>query len=231
MTFADIYTAVKNIRFDASLVTAFGTGGIKDWVRACEAEVWRAADWPIKDSVQLTLPIVSGTATAAVPSGFSNPAQGLSIFDDFGDELTFLEPHEFFQAYGARPAAPISNQRPEAWTLVFDPTLSSSNDLLFRVGPTPNITVNFTVQGWNLPIKRTAATTWAIGTMSADTDLPWWPDDYHYGFVDGPLAMGKRQYGDPTWQGDRQAFTEWLASLVSELSTNDRGPVEIWGEC
>ena len=222
MTYAQIKAAVAAIRGDQG---SLGTDAIRDR----EVEVWQYNDWPIKQSIELSLTVTGGVATVAVPSGFSNPAQGLHIYDDYGDELDYLAPADFFASYGASPASPVANNRPEAWTLVVDPTASGL--LSFRLGPTPLSGATFSLQGWNLPIKRTDATHWSIGTMSADTDLPWWPDDYHGFLVDGAVAQIKRRFGDPSYGPDEGAFQAGLTRLAHELQPAARGAVEVWGEC
>jgi hypothetical protein len=65
--------------------------------------------------------------------------------------------------------------------------------------------------------------------MSAGSDLPWWPDAYHYFLVDGALATGKRQLGDPSWQQDEAAFQSGLQRLRSELIPAARTELVQWG--
>ena len=67
--------------------------------------------------------------------------------------------------------------------------------------------------------------------MSADTDLPWWPDDYHLFLVDGAVAYGKRLEGDFSWQSDDQVFQQGLARLASELLPFARPGAggQVWG--
>jgi hypothetical protein len=85
------------------------------------------------------------------------------------------------------------------------------------------------VRGWALPIKRTAAATWALGLMSADADLPWWPDEFHYFLVDGAIAYGKRLESDSTWQADESIFQGGLERLADALLPIARRGVEQWG--
>jgi hypothetical protein len=224
MTYLQIYTAVQALRFDASILTT--DGGIKQWIRAREGEIWQYADWPQKESVEINLTVSNGVATAPLPAGFLATAQLLTIKDEFGAELEFLPPARFYEIYQPLIVPAVVTGLGEAWTLTTDPV---GGTLQIRIGPTPQGAKTYTVRGWTLPIKRTAATTWAIGTMSADADLPWWPDDYHYFLVDGALATGKRQLGDPSWAQDESAFQQGLSRLAHELMPA-RG-VEIWGEC
>lgn len=225
MTFASIYAEVAALRFNTQTATI---ALIKNWITAREGEIWQYADWPIKHGTQLNLTVTGGTATAPMPSGVTWTAQGIHIYDDYGSELDYLPPADFYAAYGASPSSVLPNSLPEAWTLVTDPTASGA--LTFRLGPTPSASATFTVEGWNLPIKRTAASTWAIGTMSADADLPWWPDAYHYFLVSGAIALGKRLQSDPSWQADEQDFQQGLARLKEELLPIDRMAVTQWGD-
>lgn len=225
MTFAQLVLECFDVAFSSRQVKP---QQVKRWLGTREAEVWQFANWPIKQSVELNLTVTGGVATVALPAGFSNVAQGLHIFDDYGGELAYLDPDDFFANYGAAPASPVASNRPEAWTMTVDPTASGA--LVFRFGPAPLASATYAVQGWNLPIKRTAAAVWAIGSMSADTDLPWWQDDYHYWLVDGAVAYGKRFEGVPTWQQHEQAFQAGLERLRHELMPAGRGTVEVWGE-
>jgi hypothetical protein len=102
--------------------------------------------------------------------------------------------------------------------------------LQFRVGPTPAANATFTVQGWTLPIKRTAATTWALGTMSSDTDIPWWPDDFHHFLVPGVIAWGQRQYSGLGWEPLEQDFQQGLERLKKELIPAGRSELDQWGD-
>jgi hypothetical protein len=224
VTFLSIYTEVANLRFNASSAMV---AQIKNWVNAREGEAWQYADWPIKESTQFNLTVVGGTATVALPTGMLQTSQGIDIYDDYGNSLDYLEPAEFYATYGAAPSSPLPNSAPEAWTLVTDP--ASPGALSFRLGPTPSASKTFTIQGWNLPVKRTATSTWAIGTMSADTDLPWWPDPYHYFLVSGAIALGKRLQSDPSWQSDEQDFQSGLERLRKELLPAGRREVLQWG--
>lgn len=224
MTFASIYNEVANIRFNTQTSTiAF----IKNWVNAREGEVWQYADWPIKQATQLNLTVTGGTATIALPLGMTWTSQGITVRDNYGDELSYLDPYDFFEAYGAAASATVPSGTPESWTLVTDPTATGA--LLFRVGPTPSASATFTVHGWNMPIKRTGASTWSTGTMSADSDLPWWPDAYHYFLVSGAIALGKRLSSDPSWQADEQDFHDGLARLRKEVMPLQRDEAEQWG--
>lgn len=225
MTFASIYNEAINLRFNSS---ATKTAQVKNWVNAREAEVWQYAAWPVKQSTQLSLTVSGGTATVALPSGMTWSSEGIDIYDNYGARLTYMDPAQFFRAYGSAPSSPLANSDPESWTLVTDPTASGA--LVFRIGPTPSTGATFTIQGWNLPIKRTAASTWAIGTMSADSDLPWWPDAFHYFLVDGTIAYGKRLEGDSSWQQDEQAFQLGLDRLRKEVMPASRRPIAVWGE-
>lgn len=226
MTFQQIYNSVAALRFNTALITA--SGGIKEWIRARESDVWAYADWPVKGSAQLSLVLTNGNAGVTLPGGWSSVLQGLHIYDDYGAELDYLEPEDFFASYGASPSAPVSNQRPVAWTIVTDS--ASPGTQKFYVGPAPNGAYTFYVQGWNLPIKRTAAATFALGTMTSDTDLPWWPDDYHDFLIDGTIARGKRLQSDPSWQADEQAFQDGLQRLEGLLMPGERAPVRQFGK-
>lgn len=225
MTFASIYNEAINLRFNS---TATKLAQVKNWVTAREGEVWQAADWPIKDSVQLSLTVTGGTATVPLPSGMTWTSQGIDVYDNYGAKLDYLAPDDFFAAYGAASSSPVASGTPAAWTLTTDPTASGA--LVFRVGPTSSSSTTFSVSGWNLPIKRTAAAVWATGTMSGDTDLPWWPDAFHYFLVEGTIALGKRLEGDPSWQQNEQAFQTGLDRLRRELMPLERASLEQWGD-
>src|SRR6266496_2923404 len=164
MTFLSLYTEVANIRFNS---TATKIAQIKNWINAREGEIWQYADWPIKDSTQLNLTVTGGTATVPLPTGMTWTSEGIVLRDNYGTELIYRKPREFFASYGSQPSATVPSGMPESWTLTTDP--SASGALVFRIGPTPSSSATFTVHGWNLPIKRTAASTWSIGTMSGDT--------------------------------------------------------------
>ena len=226
MTYAQIYQAVQNTRFNAAILST--AGGIKDWIRAREAEVWQYADWPIKDSSLIAISIVAGAAVVNLPPGVTITPQLIQVFDENGIELDFMDPAEFFEEYQPRQVPSVSPGPGEAWTITTDP-LSGSGAMQLRVGPTPNAARSYTVRGWTLPIKRTAAATWSLGTMSADTDLPWWPDDFHDFLVDGAVARGKRLQSDPSWPNDEQAFQAGMARLEDTLIPTGRVGAEQWG--
>jgi hypothetical protein len=225
VTATQIWTAIQNLRMDASILTT--DGGIKNWVSAREGEVWQYADWPQKNMANLNLSVVGGTATVALPTGMTWTSQSLQVFDNYGNELLFMEPDNFYRFFYAAASSPLPSGTPAAWTLTTD--TSAGATLQIRVGPTPVASATFTIRGWALPISRSAATVYQAGVMSAGTDLPWWPDAYHYFLVDGALATGKRQLGDPSWQQDEAAFQSGLQRLRSELIPAARTELVQWG--
>lgn len=228
MTYQQIYQAVQNIRFNTTSGLLSNPGGIKDWIRARETEVWEYADWPIKDA-DTPLTVSASTPTIALPGNFFRwPEQGLQLYDDLGDELDYLNPDEFYDAF---QELVVANQkgRPSAWTIHSDVSGSVLSPRI-RLGPTPDVGYTFRLRGWSLPVKRTASDTWGLGTMSADTDLPWWPDDYHDFLVDGALARGKRNNNDPSWQADEQAFQQGLRQLEDSIMGPQKGGTQQWGK-
>lgn len=230
MTYQQIYTAVENIRFDAALLTV--AGGIKDWIRAREAEVWQYADWPLEDGAVLNLAVVNGVATIALPTGLSFQAQELEIFDENGFALEFMAPRRFYERYQPYNVPSITPGYGEAWTLTTDLSGAPAATPQVRIGPIPNGSRTYTVRGWSLPISRSAAAVYKIGAMSADSDLPWWPDDFHYFLVDGAIATGKRQRNDPTWQADEGFFQNGLERLAETMIPLERiGLPRQWGGC
>lgn len=228
MTYAQIYQAVQNIRFNATILST--PGGIKDWIRAREGEVWQYADWPLKESADPQVSVVNGAATIALPSTFTFPDQLLQLFDENGQMLSFLDPEQFFRRYEPSNVPTVSAGPGEAWTITAQNIAGVITPQL-RIGPTPSTNRTYTVRGGHLPICRSAAGAWKLGTMSADTDLPWWPDDYHYFLVSGAIALGKRNQSDPSWQPDEQDFQQGMTRLASELLPFARPGAggEIWG--
>jgi hypothetical protein len=132
MTYLQIYTAVQALRFDASILTT--DGGIKNWIRAREGEVWQYADWPQKESVEINLTVSNGVATAPLPAGFLATSQLLTIKDEYGSELEFLSPARFYEIYQPLIVPAVVSGLGEAWTLTTDPV---GGTLQIRIGPTP----------------------------------------------------------------------------------------------
>lgn len=223
MTFLQLYTEIALTRFNSSTSKI---GQIKNWINAREADVWRYADWPLK-SADVAVTVTGGQVSVPLGGNFFRwPDQGLQLLDDLGDELSYLDPETFFRLYQPLVASG-ARYKPEAWTV--DTAVSGSVATpQLHLGPTPQSGYTFRLRGWTLPIKRTAADTWALGFMSGDTDLPWWPDHEHYPLVDGAIAYGKRLEGDPSWRDDEARFKDWLQNLAWELLPQ-RG-TEIWGE-
>jgi hypothetical protein len=219
VTYAQIYGSVIANRFDASL-----TALVKDWIRAREGEVWQFADWPEKKTAMLNVTVTGGTATVALPAGMSWTTQEVQLFDEYGYELEYLQPEEFYRRYQPLTAQGTSQGYGQAWTLTTD---AVAGTLQIRIGPTPSSSKTYTVRGWTLPIKRTAAATWAPGTMSADTDLPWWPDDYHFFLVEGAAALGGKLLGDLDYDPLEADFQAGLRRLRKELC---RREIRVWGE-
>lgn len=226
MTRAQIVTEVQNAGFPNDAPT---TLSIQRWIAAREGEVWQYADWPIKDTAVLNVAVTNGVATIPLPTGITIAPQVFQLFDENGSELDFLDPMRFYSRYQPYVVPSVSAGAGESWTITTDVSSGGTVTLQLRVGPTPNATRTYTVRGWSLPICRSAAATWKLGTMSADTDLPWWPDDFHFFLVSGVVALGGEMNNMLDSQVHEQRFQQGLDHLADELLPIGRLATGQWG--
>lgn len=222
MTYQDIYTTVQNIRFDLSFVTGLGTGGIKDWVKAREEEVWMYAPWPLKQSGAYTVTI-SGSGFP-LPAAFTEYTAAMELYNALGDKLEYMDTDELEQLVASYGTTTPSGG-PQFWTI----EQTSSGGVVtaaVKMDQADN-GASYKVRGWSGPICRSSSSAYKLGVMSATTDLPWW-DVNHYFLVSGAVALGKRHHGDPSWQEDEQDFQAGLQRLEDTI-IGTRTPLTQWG--
>jgi len=207
MTYQQIYQAVQNIRFGDSNILST-PGGVKDWIKAREEEVWQFANWPLKESGSYNVTI-SGSGFS-LPSAFTEFSAGMELFSDLGDKLEYMEPGDLEGLINSYASSNVPSGNPSFWTI--DSTSSAGVVTLAVKMDQSDTGATYKVRGWSGPVCRSSTSAYKLGTMSADTDLPWW-DTNHYFLVSGALALGKRQMGDPTWQADEQDFQTGLQRL------------------
>lgn len=223
MTFKQIQDEILNTRFSEAERTS-----CKRWINTCEGKVWTFAPWSEKSAGDVSLTITSGSATAPLPAGITWNSQALRVFDNYGYELDYMEPDSFYQLFEPNligTAFPGGTQA-TAWTITVDLT---SGDPVFRFGPTPQSSATYKLVGWNLPIHRDTASTWAPGVMTNDGDLQWWPDGYEGFLIDGAMALGLKRENDPTWQSLESEFNAGLVTLRNLLLSGIRSEPVIWG--
>src|SRR5947207_883550 len=95
MTYQQIYQAVENTRFDSSLRDI--PGGIKDWIRTREEEVWDYAPWPIKqlDGVSVSVNFSAPNKIPLYNAQVGGVVESLQLYDQYGTKMEYLSPEEF----------------------------------------------------------------------------------------------------------------------------------------
>lgn len=221
MTFDELATATLSDRFSPERKP-----DAKRWLVNRYGKVWAAADWPVKQSAVATLAVTAGSATSAVvPATLAAQTDPAQVFDQYGELVPYVTPAEFYRLFQSDVAANVRGPA-LAWTIDTDATGTST----IRFGPTPDTTVSFTIRGFQGPVHRTVAapTVYVAGTLSADTDVPWFPDDYHDTLVSGAMALGLKRENDPTYGPLDDEFRDGIADMIDELLPRQRG-IRQWG--
>lgn len=195
MNFAEIQNEVIDIRFKESQ-----RASVKHWINLRYQAIWAYADWPWKRQGPTPLSLQVGDASPALPSDFLRP---IRIYDDLGNELTWLEAAEFDGDH----RYPIVNEisaRPSSFKWV--------NDVI-TVGLTPDADYDFSLVYERKTAYMANGTTPTSGLMTNTNDEPIWDDHYHYILVVGAIASGLRLENDPTFPSLEDEYSGLLNSM------------------
>lgn len=192
------------------------------WLAAAYTEVWNAAPWSFKRVSRETFYTTAdgtstGTATASplMPAAFS---RGVAVYDDLGDKLEELLPHEFERRFAGDP--------------VFGPpdTFCVVNRQV-QLFPTPDAAYAFTISYRRRLSTRTTAGVFQAGFYLDDSDIPAW-DDHHYLLVVRARILGGRIYSDPTVDQLENEYARLLDAMVEDYTEQLPAGTQLpaWGQ-
>jgi len=166
---------------------------IKSWINYRYGRIWAAADWTFKLQTDLL----------SVDQGSQNISRGtrgdiLSISDGtYGtgfDPMYAYRPEEFFDKSVQTAARPIG------YTII--------GDLIWFNAPL-DVTRSYRVM---------SETKFVL--LSADSDIPAIPEEFHYMLVHAAASEGLLKENDPSWQGEEQQYEAALDGMKEEYLSN-----------
>lgn len=173
----------------------------KQWVNAAYQWLWDAEEWSFRTGVA-TVSVTAGSANVgALPTDFGIV---LYLLNSDGEPLRPIQDvRQFYALYGDGEQG-----TPEAFTVVGSSSL--------RVGPVSDVTA----ADWTLVHQKQAI------ALSAGTDVPSIPANYHMGIVHKARADGMRLLGIPLWQPQLDAAVEVLDAMRQSYLSPIRGEIE-----
>lgn len=176
----------------------------KNWVRQRYADVWAAADWPWKIVPPASLTVTAGDVTPTLPTDLLRP---ITIFDQDGDRLLFLEAAQFWADF-------------QGATDTGDPSYWTWTGGQVHLAPIPSTDRTYSL-AYRRRIAHMSGSPGVItpGNLAADTDSPIWAEDeYDHGLlIDGALSLGLKRSNDPTWQEAEGAWQFGVQMMIAEL--------------
>ena len=217
LNFLALQDAVLGRRFPA----ASQRPNAKRWLATAYADVWGAADWRFKRVSLSPLDVTSGEQTVPVPVDYE---ETLSLFDQYGDELTRMAEEDFERTFAADFANSIVGA-PWAYTVV---------DGNLILGPRPNVTTTFS-HSYKRRLSHLASDQQTVqaGFMDADIDYPLWRD-HHSVLIPRAVSIGLQELNDTTWQQPQQEYERQLARMQAQhgqkrVGDGARAGVSQWG--
>jgi len=199
LAYSDIRLELSSQRFGTQLVPS-----INRWINTRYGVIWGDSEWPFKRIRRETW-AVSGAAPVMPPAYWKTTRLETST----GDVLVFLDTDDFDDAY---PVGTPVGSTPEAYTVLAGQ---------LYIGPTCGaVTLYHSYE--RRPCHYNTADVVVPGLLSADTDYPIWPPEWHYALVVGAGAVGLKMQNDPTWDALEQEFGTILNSMREDLLPPDQ---------
>lgn len=189
MEFFELQTKVLDTRFrEARRPQA------KDWINWRYTWVNAQADWPWQAPAQQDFDIAGNELAVGV-----NVSRILNVRDVTNDsDLKYLAGVEFKRMYSETDTA----STPETYTLDTDDT----GAVVLKLGPPSAETTTVEIAFTRRPLM-----------LVADTDVPLWPENYHYLLVLGAASTGLKIENDPTWEALETEFLAGLDTMKTDI--------------
>lgn len=208
MNFGEIQTAL----IQTADYGAFSSSvSVNDWIVWRYGQVWAAADWPFKAVGPTSLALTGGQQDLAAPADMFKP---IYVFDDGDTPLVYLDPYEFFSAYGMTDAT--SSGKPDHYTFLQEGLGSGTQPSTLYFGPTPDQNYTFNTVYERILSVRSSTGTWVAGPWdkATTTQQPAWSASFHYILVHGCMATGLGYLGSQDAQWHNDEFNRGLAQMA-----------------
>lgn len=194
---------------NAVIADAFGESkraDVKQWINFRLGWMWDVDEWTFKMGTDLVTVTTGSQAVTSVPTDF---ATALAIYKSDGAPLEAVtEPREFYRRY--YNATSTSTGEPEAFTVI--------GSSIF-VGPTSSVTKT----DYQLVYEK------APTLLSANSDVPAIPAQYHMALVHGGKAEGLKLMNIPLWESFDQDFQAAITAMRRQYLVGIRGASEQFG--
>lgn len=202
MNRAAIRTRIQGTRFDASQASE-----INEWIDQAYEWVWEQAEWRFKYVEPQAFAVTKGQQSYNPYPTFRREV--IDVFDDTYSPLERRGPQEMQQRFFADHK--LSRYGP--------PQFYSVDNGQIYLFPTPE---KDSINWWVSYERRLChyqadGVTITAGPMDEDTDLPFWPLEYHRILVPEASMIGLGAEEDPSGQGFRAERDELLAAMMNAL--------------
>lgn len=224
MTFLQLQqelSTVPGARFKSTQSVSY-----KAWINFAGTKLWNLEDWSFrKNTTSFTVTAGQETATSPTDLGIV-----LGLWNQYGDKVPYLAPAAFMDSHRQNVYSGATG----------DPTSFTVVNKTIYLDPTPSSTSS----SWQIYYDRcwchkNAGGTYVAGDMTADTDVPAFPDEVHYLLVYGATSLGSVSMNDFTYQFAEQMWKDGIDGMTRNYLVDQRGaagaqqwgaaaPVSVW---